>query len=293
MSHPRDAILAAIVAAAGGVALYVCPGCASSPPEEPPVEPPVEEPATEEPEPVPEPEPEPEPEPDPDPVDLHGETFSFNPPGDLEPDSGTGQTAQAIYVPGMRFPIELPAAYANSQVYGHGGQHGPGGWQCSAENYAYPWTDNFCETRGYATPFCPSGTGHQGQDIRPPACPPTAADEEDDFYAVAADAGDITGINGHVLSLLGEDGTRYLYLHLDPDTLEVEAGDAVERGDRLGVVSNYFGGTPTTYHLHFEIRQSVDIGGDLTQTPVPPYLTLVDSYQRLIAGEEDSEPPSE
>lgn len=278
MSHPRDAILAALTAAAGGAILYLCSGCASAPAGPPPA-------GESEPE-APEPEPEAEPEaPEPEPVDWHGDPFSFNPPGELLPASGLGQPAQDLYVPVMRFPIELPAAYANSQVYGHGGMHGPGGWQCSAENFAYPWSDNFCETRGYATPFCPSGTGHQGQDIRPPACPPTAPAGQDEFWAVAADAGDVTGISGHVLTLMGADGTRYLYLHLDPASLEVEAGDTVARGERLGLVSNFFGGTPTTYHLHFEIRQSVDIGGVLTQTPVPPYLTLVDAYQRLLAGE--------
>ena len=78
------------------------------------------------------------------------------PPGDLAPDSGTGQTTQVNYAPGMRFPMEAAQAYANSQVYGYGGYLGPAGGQCNDNNYAYAWRDNFCETRGYSTPMCPS-----------------------------------------------------------------------------------------------------------------------------------------
>jgi murein DD-endopeptidase MepM/ murein hydrolase activator NlpD len=68
--------------------------------------------------------------------------------------------------------------------------------------------------------------------------------------------------------------------------LQVSAGSQVKRGDRLGLVSNDFGGTPTTIHLHFEIRQVMrDSNGRLTKTFVPPYASLKDAYLRLlIAG---------
>ena len=81
-------------------------------------------------------------------------------------------------------------------------------------------------------------------------------------------------------------GRQYKYLHLDPDTYQVEAGDAVVAGQRLGVVSNYFGTTPTTYHLHFEIRQSVEMGPSFVMTPVPPYTSLVAAYKRQLEADE-------
>lgn len=224
-------------------------------------------------------------------TDWLGDEFSYMDPGDLIPGSGEGQSDPTIYAPGIRFPVELPRAFANSQVYRPGGIEGGGGWQCDASNYSYPWRDNFCETRGFTTPFCPAGTGHQGQDIRPPRCPPSTPDDQDDFYAVATADGDITGVNGHVVSLLADDGSRYLYLHLEPTSLLVETGDRVARGDRIGIISNYYGSTPTTYHLHFEIRQSVMLDGEIVQTPVPPYTSLVDAYERLLAGEEGDFPP--
>src|SRR5690606_33435523 len=51
------------------------------------------------------------------------------------------------------------------------------------------------------------------------------------------------------------------------------------RGQRLGTVSNEFGGTPTTIHLHFNIRQNVAGVGNVY---VPPYMSLVESYYELI-----------
>ncbi len=315
MSRMRDYVLAAVI---GGSAFAIAAGWphletalgwreseADTPapeapePETPaPETPETPEPETPEPE-TPEPEtpapetPEPEtPEPDGPATDWLGDEVAFLPPGDLVAGSGTGQTDDTIYAPGMRFPIELPRAFANSQVYGAGGQFGPEGWQCDPINYSYPWRDNFCEDRSYATPFCPSGTGHQGQDIRPPTCPPLEPlGSRPEYWAVAAADGQITGIARHIVTLDADDGTRYLYMHLDPDTLAVDVEDRVGRGDRIGVVSNYFGSTPTTYHLHLEIRQTVAVDGNLlTLTPVPPYPSLVDSYQRLVEGEEGEFP---
>ena len=92
--------------------------------------------------------------------------FKFNPPGQLQTNTGQGDSDGTVYAPGMRFPIEKPNAYANSQVYRRGGGD-QGGDQCKAANYSYPWSDNFCEIRDRTTPLCPAGKGHQGQDIRP------------------------------------------------------------------------------------------------------------------------------
>ncbi len=187
-------------------------------------------------------------------------------------------TDSHIYVPGMRFPIQSPKAFANSQVYGHGGMSGPGGGQCDPGNYVYPWHDNFCETRGYTTALCPSGKGHQGQDIRPNSCAAAT------YVTVAAEAGTITAIGPYIVHLVTPGGRDYLYLHMQMDKLKVKVGDHVARGQPMGLVSNNFGGTATTIHLHFEIKQPVTHNGATITTRVPPYTSLLDSYQRMLAG---------
>ena len=293
--------LAAAVAAAGIAAMVWWPTETGAPAEpvsdEPVLEEAVEEEAVveeagePEPDPVVEPVEEAEAEPviEPDPIDEPaaapviddaGIAFSWMPAGDLVEDSGTGQILQINYAPGMRFPIEAGQAYANSQVYGYGGYLGPAGGQCNAANYAYSWRDNFCETRGYGTPMCPSGHGHQGQDIRPATC------SDGVHQALAAADGTITSIGSYSVRLMSDDGVRYTYLHLDKPSLQVAAGDHVTRGQVIGSVSNEFGDTATTIHLHFEIKMAVDTGGGIQNTSVPPYLALVDSYQRLLEGEE-------
>ena len=309
MSRAAELTLAAAVATAGIAAMIWWPREASLPPpapdpmaEETPMADPENDPQPEDPVPTdPEPaetpeelpqpedppapaedippaEPDPYPELPPGPEDEAGIEFSWMPAGDLVADSGTGQTLQINYSPAMRFPMEAGQAYANSQVYGHGGYLGPGGGQCNANNYAYAWRDNFCETRGYGTPMCPSGTGHQGQDIRPATC------QDATHWAVAVADGTITSIGSYSVRLMSDDGVRYTYLHLEKDTLLVEAGDRVSQGERIGYVSNEFGGTATTIHLHFEIKMAVDTGGEIQNTNVPPYLALVDSYERLLTA---------
>ncbi|WP_375549898.1 M23 family metallopeptidase [Oceanicaulis alexandrii] len=282
-----DYALALLVAICGGAVLVFWPHASDAPaPETPPAQETPAEPAAEDEPPEQEAEPpaEPveEPEADGPVVDASGDPVSFMPPGDLIPGSGAGQAEQINYVPGMRFPMEAGQAYANSQVYGHGGYLGPGGGQCDAANYAYAWRDNFCETRSYSAPLCPSGTGHQGQDIRPATC------QDAVHWAVAADDGVITSVGSYSVRLMSEDGVRYTYLHLERDSLQVAPGDAVSKGERLGFVSNEFGGTPTTIHLHFEIKMALETPQGLQTVNVPPYVALVESYQTLLTtGEGD------
>ncbi|WP_233342116.1 M23 family metallopeptidase [Marinicauda pacifica] len=293
MSRPAELGLAVVVAAAGIAAMVWWPAGegldASDPVDMPDEASGPELPADGEPQPdgaddvPPQADDEAEPGPEPEVVDESGDAFAFMPPGELLPDSGTGLTQQINYAPAMRFPMELGQAYANSQVYGHGGFHGPEGGQCDGENYAYAWRDNFCETRGHSTPLCPAGTGHQGQDIRPASC----ADAS--HWAVAAADGTITSVGSYSVRLMSDDGLRFTYLHLDSDSLVVEPGDVVSRGDRLGLVSNEFGGNATTIHLHFEVKIAVNTPAGLQNTHVPPYLALVDSYQRLLTGTDSSQ----
>ena len=65
---------------------------------------------------------------------------------------------------------------------GAGSRNGVGAYRCrvsgqmliwdesAADNFSYPWRDNFCERRGFPVGQCPGGHGHQGQDIRTRPC---------------------------------------------------------------------------------------------------------------------------
>lgn len=139
----------------------------------------------------------------PGPLDDAGVEFTWMQPGDLAPGSGTGQAFQINYAPGIRFPLEAGRAFANSQVYAPGGLYGSSGGQCDGGNYSYAWRDNFCETRGYSTPMCPTGHGHQGQDIRPATC------ENAMHWAVAVADGTITAVGAYSVRLTGTNGIRY------------------------------------------------------------------------------------
>ncbi|MBX7100342.1 MAG: peptidoglycan DD-metalloendopeptidase family protein [Myxococcaceae bacterium] len=197
--------------------------------------------------------------------------FTYQPPGTLKPNAGTGRVDYRVYSPNMRFPIKSAPAYAGSMVYGYGGLYGPGGSACDARNFSYPWTDNYCEKRQWNVPLCPSGIGHQGQDVRAASC------VKEIHPTVAAADGTITSIGTYILYLAAADGTVYRYGHMGK--LKVRVGQKVKVGDELGMVSNEFGGTPTGVHLHFDIKQNI---AGLGLTFVPPYLSLVKSYERLL-----------
>jgi murein DD-endopeptidase MepM/ murein hydrolase activator NlpD len=263
------------------------------PPEafpEPVIVTPQPDPRPPEPDPKPEPKPEP-PKPDPQPQpstglidsglsDVTGRAFTYYPPGDLKSGTGTGVRSDTIFAPGMRYPIESAPAFPNSQVYGRGGYLGPGGGLCDAANYAYPWRDNFCEKRGWQTPACPGGKGHQGQDIRAMDCKNAV------HWVVAAEDGVITKIGSWSVNLKGTSGREYIYLHMRMRDLAVQQGQLVKRGQRMGKVSNDFGGAPTSIHLHFEIRANAAVPGQPAGfRKVPPYSSLVDAYKRLLRGQ--------
>ena len=200
-----------------------------------------------------------------------GEEFSYNEPGDLVPGSGEGAADYTVYAPGMRYPIENGPSYPNSQVWGAGGSNGGGGSQCDAVNYSYPWSDNYCETRSWDMPLCPSGVGHQGQDIRPGTC------DDMTHWQVASEAGEVTNIGSYSVYVTTAGGQRFDWLHGGGNIVSV--GQDVAKGERLNLVSNEFGGTSTTIHLHFNIRQDVAGVGFVY---VSPYMSLVESYMDLL-----------
>ncbi|MBK8197675.1 MAG: peptidoglycan DD-metalloendopeptidase family protein [Acidobacteria bacterium] len=213
--------------------------------------------------------------------------FSYFAPGALLAGSGGGFADQVVHAPGMVFPIKSAPAFLQSQVFSFGGGVA-GGDQCDARNYAYPWRDNFCETRSANrnTPFCPVAKIHQGQDIRVG----TAADcnalrkqkvaDRGLHEVVAVEDGVISSIGSYTVKLRSA-GSIYNYMHMNMSRLAVTAGQSVKAGDLLGYVSNDFGGSATTMHLHFEIMQNTAEHG---WVHVPPYLSLVAAYERRENG---------
>ena len=171
--------------------------------------------------------------------------------------------------------MEQAPSFPNSQVYGRGGSQGGGGGQCDAQNYSYPWWDNFCESRSWDVPLCPSGNGHQGQDIRPATC------EKNKHWNVASLGGRVTNIGTYSMNLTADDGTVFRYLHMQRASYPVGVGATVQKGGRLGKTSNEFGGTPTTIHLHYDIMKNIAPHG---VTFVPPYMSLVRSYETLLGA---------
>jgi len=213
-------------------------------------------------------------------------TFDHGPAGQLPSGQGSGYLDRTVWAPAMCWPLQ-EAGFANSQVYGPGGGMGPPGKpsQCDSLNYTLPWRDNFCEARSRTSPLCASGTGHQGQDIRPATC------KKNEHWAVATEAGTITDVGTYTVTLVGKASPHYTYryLHMQMTTLAVAEGTKVTAGQKLGKVSNDFGGTPTTIHLHFEMRaglagMTTDGKPVAIQTFIPPYLSLAEAYQRKLNG---------
>lgn len=214
--------------------------------------------------------------------------FSYVEPGQLLPGSGTGATERdAVFAPDIRFPIKAAPAYLQSQVWMFGGGI-KGGDQCDPRNFEYPWRDNFCETRSSNrnSPYCPVSKIHQGQDIRvgtPQGCNQlrsTPAAQRDQYEVVATEDGVIQSIGTYTVTM--RSGPRiYKYMHMNMAKLQVASGDTVTKGQTLGYVSNDFGGTPTTYHLHFELLQNTAESG---WVHVPPYTSLVAAYERRENG---------
>lgn len=214
-------------------------------------------------------------------------TFAYYPPGVLHNnDPREGRVAdRRVYLPDIIFPLKLGPGlhpHMNSQIYGYGGggyggKGEAGGSECDPRNYD-PFTqrDDYCEIRGWNMPMCPSGTGHQGQDIRPPTC------TDSKWEAVAVVDGTITGVTSNTtVKLKGGDGTDYWYLHMNPRTITVKAGDKVKQGAVLGKVSNFMNGKrATTKHLHFQVRQTLQVDGRTISTWIPLYASLVNAYRK-------------
>ena len=190
--------------------------------------------------------------------------FTYLSPGNLmkgtSPMEKGGSAKQKVYGDNILFPLKDAPAFANSQVFMHGGnclstpgttdhmiplpkQHGDQHeryhckqndkpllkWEGHKENYAYPWRDNACETRNDDGPAeCPlTMKGHAGQDIRPSRCIGEGARCPIDVFKVIAvtDGWALWKIPQNHLRLKADDctGLYYMYLHMSPKALK-EAG---------------------------------------------------------------------
>ncbi len=213
--------------------------------------------------------------------------YAYFPPGNLSAqDKARGRQADRfVYLRDIVFPLKLGDGrhpHMNSQIWGFGGggwggKGAAGGSESDPRNYdPMLQRDNYCEVRGWAMPLCPSGVGHQGQDIRPPSY-------KNNFWeAVAVADGTITNVTSNTtVQLKAKDGTDYYYLHMNAKSITVKPGQSVRQGDVLGRVSNIMNGSPSTsLHLHFQARQRITAGGKTLSVYVPVFTSLVAAYRK-------------
>jgi murein DD-endopeptidase MepM/ murein hydrolase activator NlpD len=64
----------------------------------------------------------------------------------------------------------------------------------------------------------------------------------------------LDGAAGNGWAVLGDDGVRYVYLHLDTFAPGLAVGSRVSFGDVIGTVGSTGTGSATNNHLHFEVR---------------------------------------
>jgi murein DD-endopeptidase MepM/ murein hydrolase activator NlpD len=223
--------------------------------------------------------------------------FSYRPSGDIIANSGarkgSGRADVTAYSQ-IRFPLEKAPAFAHSQS--------PGRRKADEQAAGYPWRDNFCEARSFEVGQCASGFGHQGQDIRPGACPsngegPETCDPKQQAIVAVRDGVVIRSPKQQAATLqinTRNEHIRFRYMHMNPSSMDADGvlnGRRVTEGEKLGVVSNYLDHpNGTSRHLHFDVQVFTRDGW----LWVNPYTTLVSAYERLIQGhgrEIGPEPP--
>jgi hypothetical protein len=225
--------------------------------------------------------------------------FSYRPTGDIIANSGfrkQGGRADLTAYSQIRFPLEKAPAFAHSQSFGK-----PKSDEASG---GYPWRDNFCEARDFGVGQCASGFGHQGQDIRPAACPSSpdpgaiSCDPKQQAVVAVRDGVLIRSLKQQAVTLQINTRTehiRFRYMHMNPSSMDADGvlnGRRVAESEKIGVVSNYLDHpNGTTRHLHFDVQVFTRDGW----LWVNPYTTLISAYERLIRGrgrEFGPEPPA-
>lgn len=213
--------------------------------------------------------------------------FSYLPSGDIVANTGfrkQGGHADFTTYSQIRFPLQKAPAFASSQSFRKRKPDEAAGF--------YPWQDNFCEARSFGVGQCASGFGHQGQDIRPGACPAAGGgaepcDPRQQAIVAVRDGVVIRSPKEQAATLQINSRTehiRFRYMHMNPSSMDADGvlnGRRVAEGEKIGVVSNYLDHpNGTTRHLHFDVQVFTRDGW----LWVNPYVTLVSAYERLIRG---------
>ncbi len=211
--------------------------------------------------------------------------FNYRPSGDIIPNTGyrkQGGHPDMMAYAQIRFPLEKAPAFVHSQSHGKRDKSdGP---------TAYPWRDNFCESRSFEVWQCAGGYGHQGEDIRAADCPPPGegrepCDPKQRGVVAVRDAIVIRSPRDQAATLEVNSRTehiRFRYMHMNPQALNADGvlnGRIVAEGEKIGVISNYLDHPAgTSMHLHFDVQVFTRDGWIW----VSPYVTLVSAYERLI-----------
>ncbi len=222
--------------------------------------------------------------------------FTYRPSGDIIANSGLrkqGGHADPVAYSQIRFPLEKPVAFVHSQEFRsrrRSSDRPPD--ELAGGNTFYPWRDNFCEARSFNVGQCPSGFGHQGEDIRPAPCPANIeggdrCDPKQQAVVAVRDGVVIRAPKQQAVTLQINTRTEHLrfrYMHMNPAALDADGvlnGRTVDEGEKIGVVSNYLDHpNGTSLHLHFDIQVFTRDGWIW----VSPYVTLISAYERLIRG---------
>jgi hypothetical protein len=211
--------------------------------------------------------------------------FGYRPSGDIIPNTGyrkQGGHPDPMAYAQIRFPLEKAPASVHSQSYARRDKgDGP---------TAYPWRDNFCESRSFEVWQCNGGYGHQGEDIRAADCPSPGdarepCDPKQRGVVAVRDAIVIRTSKDQAATLEVNSRTehiRFRYMHMNPQALNADGvlnGRIVTEGEKIGVISNYLDHPAgTSMHLHFDVQVFTRDGWIW----VSPYATLVSAYERLI-----------
>jgi hypothetical protein len=220
--------------------------------------------------------------------------FTYRAPGDIMARSGShkqiGRSDFTAYSQ-IRFPLEKVPAFAHSQSLGRR-RASERLDELAGGPTNYPWQDNFCEARSFGVGQCPSGFGHQGQDMRPAPCPAhdegaEHCDPKQQGVVAVRDAVLIRSPKQQAATLQVNTRTehiRFRYMHMNPAAMDADgilSGRHVEEGEKIGVVSNFLDHpNGTTRHLHFDVQVFTRDGW----LWVNPYVTLVSAYEHLIRG---------
>ena len=220
--------------------------------------------------------------------------FTYRPAGDIIANSGyrkqPGRADLTTYAQ-IRFPLEKAPAFVHSQSFRNRKSNGKPHDALAGGIDRYPWQDSFCESRSFGVGQCASGFGHQGQDIRPGACPQRNAPDRCDpnrHTVVAVREGVLIRSPKQQAATLQintrNEHMRFRYMHMNPARMDADGvlnGRRIDENEKIGVVSNYLDGpNGTTRHLHFDVQVFTRDGW----LWVNPYTTLISAYERLIKG---------